>query len=244
MVYLSIADITQAVFFMTPFISNCDIQTGESAFRMCNSAICDALREPPASLTRYIVTMAAGFGIFAANTTFVWTVCVALHICFVAQGMLPTMRDKLFVWYHIAGWGIPAVIAYFSMKYIPSSMVGKSDTPWCYIDDPVSADGRTDKGASMPWRVATVYGPMWLCWALSFLLYVLSMVALTELYREQREMATEEPGGDIPASAHSLRSNASAGLTGSIKRPASLATEVCAAAVILPPPPKTPSHAT
>jgi len=37
MVYLSIADITQAVFFMTPFISNCDIQTGTSLPREpCN----------------------------------------------------------------------------------------------------------------------------------------------------------------------------------------------------------------
>ena len=167
----------------------------------------------------------AGFGIFAANTTFFWTVCVALHICLVSHGMLPTLRDKFFFGYHVAGWGIPACISFFTMQSIPSSMVGKSDQRWCYIDDPVGTDGQTHTGASMPWRVGTVYGPMWLCWILSLVLYMVSMVALSRLYAQQREMATEEPGGKALAQAHSLRSQSST-LTGSLKRPASLATEV------------------
>jgi len=139
------------------------------------------------------------FGIFAANTTFFWTVCVAVHITLVSASVSAHIRARCCFLYHIFGWGGPLTIALLTITNIPSELIGNKDSPWCYIDEDGTGDGFPK------WRLLSVYGPMWIAWLMSLVFYLTSMCYLHKLYREQQAIASEPStsssgAGVLPAS--------------------------------------------
>ena len=160
--YLSIADLFQSLFFL-------------GNLHVYNGVGCKLL---------------AIFGIFAAVSTFLWTVLIA-HFIWISVLLPAEMPEKHPIYYHAIAWGVPSGIivslllysVIWSENHSPIEIFGPdASVGWCFI------------GAEYIWaRVLSIYIPLIVCWLLTCLFVFSARSKLLKILKlqEMQVMAFE-----------------------------------------------------
>merc|ERR1711916_126909 len=143
LVGLTIADFGQALFFMS---SPAQLQDSPG------SALC---------------SIQAAAGIFMACSSFLWTLCIAWYVYWVAAApgsaaSVLVARSSVVLFSGILAWGYPALFLVALFVVHPHMVFDDPSAPWCFLSTEYPF-----------WRLGSVYVLLVLCWVATSVLYLL-----------------------------------------------------------------------
>ncbi|KNC54758.1 uncharacterized protein AMSG_01609 [Thecamonas trahens ATCC 50062] len=125
-------------------------------------------------------TIQAAAGMLTACASFLWTLCIAGYVFWVAKAAgsataSNSARRSVVVFSHIVSWGYPALFLVALFVAHPHMVFADPVVPWCFIP------------RSHPfWRMASVYFPLVVCWLATAVLYCAARAQLrARVHRNQ-----------------------------------------------------------